>query len=82
MTSSGENNSLFVNKTLDYALSHSTGRGLPLGGKMYRILLGPELSYMEVSNTAYVPRDEKEPTFNEQNSIEGFHNDIHVSKPK
>ncbi|XTI84099.1 hypothetical protein V2W45_1339157 [Cenococcum geophilum] len=31
-----------------------------------------------MSNTSYVPPSDDEPTRNEQDSVEGFHNDIHV----
>jgi len=75
---SGRADIRYVNKSLDYALSHSTGRGVSLGGKLYRILLGPPLDYGQVSNSAYVPQRAEDAGKNEQNSIEGFHNDLHV----
>ncbi|OCL11103.1 Di-copper centre-containing protein [Glonium stellatum] len=78
ITPSGDSEHSFVNQTLDNALSHSTGRGLPLGGKIYRMLMGPPLTYGEMSNTSYTPLGDGKPTKNEQNSVEGFHNDIHV----
>lgn len=78
ISTTGDNDHSFVNQTLDNALSHSTGRELLLGGKMYRMLLGPSLTYGEMSNTSYVPPGNDKPTKNEQNSVEGFHNGIHV----
>lgn len=78
ISTNGDSDHSFVNQTLDNALSHSTGRRLPLGGKMYRMLLGPSLTYGEMSNTSYVPLGDDKPTKNEQNSVEGFHNDIHI----
>ena len=70
---------MYVNKAFDYALSHSTGRGVSLGGKLYRILLGLPRSYVEVSNLAHHPEmNQGENIDNGQNSIEGFHNHIHV----
>ena len=81
ITDTGANDSRFVNKSLDYVISHVDGRGVSLGGKLYRIFLGPELSYMQVSNSAFRPSPKEasgDPTFNVENSIEGFHNDLHV----
>ncbi len=68
----------FLNNTLTNAVSQSTGPALPLGGKIYRILNGPPISYTQMSNSAYVKStSEKTRSFNGENSLEGFHNDIH-----
>jgi hypothetical protein len=80
MDSQGQADVQFVNESLDYALSHSTGRGVSLGGKLYRILLGPKLTYAEVSNSAYIREQGEKDHRNKQNSIEGFHNDLHVRR--
>jgi Common central domain of tyrosinase len=50
---------------------------VPLGGKLYRILNGPPMSYTQMANSAFVEHD-KEMPLNKENSLEGFHNDLHV----
>ena len=69
----------FVNNTLTNAVSQVSGPNVPLGGKLYRLLNGPPLSYTQMSNSAYIrPEfDDKESRLNGENSLEGFHNDIH-----
>lgn len=78
ITDVGKSDSRFVNASLDQATSHVTGRGVPLGGKLYRVLLGPRQSYVQVSSSAYAPQGKGDGGFNQENSIEGFTNDLHV----
>jgi hypothetical protein len=71
----------YVNNTLTNAVSQENGTAVPLGGKLYRILNGPPMSYTQMANSAYVKElwtDGKELSLNKENSLEGFHNDIHV----
>lgn len=77
-TPSGFTNHQYVNNTLTNAVSPQTGPALPLGAKIYRILNGPPLSYTQMSNSAYVSHDPREGSLNRENSLEGFHNDVHT----
>lgn len=77
-TTSGFTNHQYINNSLTNAVSQQTGPALPLGAKIYRILSGPPLSYTQMSNSAYVPHDLKEGPLNRENSLEGFHNDVHT----
>ena len=45
---------------------------------MYRLLHGPAMSYEEMSNTAYTPGPPGINGPTNFNSLEGWHNDIHV----
>jgi hypothetical protein len=66
----------FLNNTLTNAVSQSTGPALPMGGKLYRILNGPPITYTQMANSAFVDNQMKG-RFNGENSLEGLHNDIH-----
>jgi hypothetical protein len=69
----------YVNNTLTNAASQTNGPAVPLGGKIYRLLNGPPMSYTQMANSAFVQHEaEKELPLNKENSLEGFHNDIHV----
>jgi hypothetical protein len=69
----------YVNNTLTNAVSSTNGPAVPLGGKLYRILNGPPMSYTQMANSAFIPHSaEKEHPLNKENSLEGLHNDIHV----
>jgi tyrosinase len=76
-TPTGSTNHQYVNNTLTNAVSTATGPALPLGSKIYRILQGPPLNYTQMATSAYVAEDEPT-TQNKENSLEGFHNDIHT----
>ena len=81
LTPAGTMDNMFVSNTLTTAVSKANGEAVPLGGKIYRILNGPPLTYTEMSNSAYVGGSvdaEKRPPLNKENSLEGFHNDIHT----
>jgi hypothetical protein len=67
----------YINNTLTNAVSQTNGPAVPLGGKLYRILNGPPMSYTQMANSSFVPHD-KEMPLNKENSLEGFHNDVHV----
>lgn len=75
-TPAGSTNHQYVNNTLTNAVSTATGPALPLGSKIYRILQGPPLTYTQMATSAYVA--EAGPSTNKENSLEGFHNDIHT----
>lgn len=69
----------YINNTLTNAASQTNGPAVPLGGKIYRLLNGPQMSYTQMANSAFVAHEsEKELPLNKENSLEGFHNDIHV----
>ena len=68
----------YVNNTLTNAVSPDMGPAVPLGAKVYRILSGPPLSYTQMANSAYITHDPRERPLNRENSLEGFHNDIHT----
>jgi Common central domain of tyrosinase len=74
----GVTNHQYVNNTLTNAVSQANGPAVPLGGKIYRILNGPPLSYTQMSNSAYISHDPKERPLNRENSLEGYHNDVHT----
>lgn len=73
-----------MNRSLDQPFSHvSDGRGVALGGKLYRILLGPKLSYAQVSSfDSHSTKNEAAAVNgscdNTANSLEGWSNDIHA----
>jgi tyrosinase len=67
----------YINNTLTNAVSQTNGPAVPLGGKLYRILNGPPMSYTQMANSAFVQHD-KEMSLNKENSLEGLHNDVHV----
>lgn len=69
----------YVNNTLTNAVSPTDGPAVPFGGKLYRILNGPPMSYTQMANSAFIPHPaEKEQPLNKENSLEGLHNDVHV----
>ena len=70
----------YVNNTITNAASQTNGPAVPLGGKLYRLLNGPQMSYTQMANSAFIQHwaDGKELPLNKENSLEGFHNDIHV----
>lgn len=76
-TPAGSTNHQYVNNTLTNAVSTATGPALPLGSKIYRILQGPPLNYTQMATSAYAAEDGLT-TQNKENSLEGFHNDIHT----
>ena len=75
-TPAGSTSHQYINNTLTNAVSTATGPALPLGSKIYRILQGPSLNYTQMATSAYVA--ENGPSVNKENSLEGFHNDIHT----
>ncbi|KAI1611775.1 hypothetical protein EDD36DRAFT_496654 [Exophiala viscosa] len=75
-TPTGWTSHQYVNNTLTNAVSTAHGPALPLGSKIYRILQGPPLSYTQMATSAYVAQ--AGPSTNKENSLEGFHNDIHT----
>ena len=79
LSPAGTTDHKFVNNTLTNAASQENGPAVPLGGKLYRLLNGPPLTYTQMSNSAYISQGagEKERPLNKENSLEGFHNDIH-----
>ncbi|KAK5196752.1 hypothetical protein LTR92_004297 [Exophiala xenobiotica] len=75
-TPAGWTSHQYVNNTLTNAVSTANGPALPLGSKIYRILQGPPPSYTQMATSAYVAQ--AGPSANKENSLEGFHNDIHT----
>ena len=67
---------MYVNNSVTNAVSPQTGPSMPLGAKIYRILGGLPLSYTQMSNSAYVSHSDEAP-LNRENSLEGWHNDLH-----